>query len=58
MRSEHNAISEVPTPDPLGVYVPAPDPQGVMCWYIEVPTPDPLEVYVLAPDPQGSGAIT
>ena len=29
MRSEHNSILEVPTPDPLGVYVPAPDPIGV-----------------------------
>ena len=29
MRSEHNSILEVPTPDPLGVYVPAPDPLGV-----------------------------
>ena len=28
MRSEHNSILEVPTPDPLGVYVPAPDPLG------------------------------
>ena len=27
--SEHNSISEVPTPDPLGVYVPAPNPLGV-----------------------------
>ena len=29
MRSENNSISEVPTPDPLGVYVLAPDPLGV-----------------------------
>ena len=55
MRSEHNSILEVPTPDPLGVYVPAPDPIGV---YVPaagngVPTPDPLGVYVPAPDPLG-----
>ena len=37
MRSEHNSIWEVPTPDPLGVYEPAPDTQGVMCQHIEVP---------------------
>ena len=46
-RSEHNSISGVPTPDPLGVYVPAPDPLGG-----HVPAPDPLGVYVLASDPQ------
>ena len=28
MRSEHNSISEVPTPDTLGVYVLAPDSRG------------------------------
>ena len=28
MRNEHNLISDVPTPNPLGVYVLAPDPQG------------------------------
>ena len=37
MRSEHNSISEVPTPDLLRVYKPVPDPQGVMCQHIEVP---------------------
>ena len=31
MRSEHNSILEVPTPDPLGVYVPAPDPPRGLC---------------------------
>ena len=29
MRSEHNSISEVPTPELLGFYVSAPDPLGV-----------------------------
>ena len=43
MRSEHNSILEVPTPDPLGVYVPAPDPLGIY-----VPAPDPPWVYVPA----------
>ena len=28
MRSNHNSISEVPTPDPLGVCEPVPDPRG------------------------------
>ena len=39
MRSEHNSISEVITPDPLGVYVPAHDP----LWG-QVPAPGPLGV--------------
>ena len=43
MRSEHNSILEMATPDLLRVYVPAPDPLGVY-----VPTPDPLGVYVPA----------
>ena len=46
MRSEHNSILEVPTPDPLGVYVPAPDPLGVYMPAHRGAHTDPLRVYV------------
>ena len=38
MRSEHNSISEPPTPEPIGVYVSTPDHQRVY-----VPAPDPWD---------------